>query len=189
MKKPKKTGSDYCNYKGFFSLVLLALVDAEYGFLFIDLGSNRSCSDAQIFNRSLLREKIEDGSLGLPPPEHLGEGGPHLHYILLGDDAFALMPWMVKPYSRRQVTREKRIANQCFRLRTNVRKFTPKSSDLRTYYLPGGQTDAEVFVERNIDISSIYEAIIYLFQFQKQKWPISCCLLVTAHACYQKVER
>ena len=53
---------------------------------------------------------------------------------------------------------------QCFRLRTNVRKFTPKSSNLRTYYLPVGQTDAEVFVERNIDILSIYEAILYLFQ-------------------------
>ena len=57
---------------------------------------------------------------------------------------------------------------QCFRLRTNLRKFTPKSSDLLTYYLPGGQTDAEVFVERNIDISSIYEAILYLFQFQNK---------------------
>ena len=50
----------------------------------------------------------------------------------------------------------------------SVFPFTPKSSDLRTYYLPGGQTDAEVFVERNIDISSIYEAILYLFQFQNK---------------------
>ena len=49
-----------------------------------------------------------------------------------------------------------------------MHKFTPKSSDLRTYYLPGGQTDAEVFVERNIDISYIYEAILYLFQFQNK---------------------
>ena len=49
-----------------------------------------------------------------------------------------------------------------------MRKFTPKSSDLRTYYLPGGQTDAEVFVKRNINISSIYEAVLYLFQFQNK---------------------
>ena len=63
----------------------------------------------QIFNRNDLRE-IEDGSLWLLVPEPLG-GGPDLHYFLLGDDAFALMPWMVKPYSRRQLTREERIAN------------------------------------------------------------------------------
>ena len=43
----------------------------------------------QIFNRSHLGEKI-DGSLGLPAPEPLGEGGLDLHYFLLGDDAFCL---------------------------------------------------------------------------------------------------
>ena len=64
----------------------------------------------QIFNRNDLRE-IEDGSLWLLVPEPLGGGGPDLHYFLLGDDTFALMPWMVKPYSRRQLTREERIAN------------------------------------------------------------------------------
>ena len=106
MKKPKQ--SDHYNYKSFFSLLLLALVDAEYRFLWIECGSS-GCG--QIFNRSLLWEKIENGSLGLPPPEPLGEGGPELHYFLLGDDAFALTPWMVKPYSQRQLTREERIAN------------------------------------------------------------------------------
>ena len=84
MKKPKKSGSDYYNYKGFFSLVPLALVDAEYRFMWIDYGSSGSCSDTQIFNRNDLREKIEDGTL---------------------------MPWMVNPYSRWQLTREQRITN------------------------------------------------------------------------------
>ena len=90
--KGNKYGSDYYNYKDFFSLVLLALIDAEYRFLWVNVGSSGSLSDAQIFNRSDLREKIEDGSLGLL---HLN------HYFLLGDDTFALMAWMVKPYNRR----------------------------------------------------------------------------------------
>ena len=43
-----------------------------------------------------------------------------------------------------------------------------RNQAIYAHYLPGGQTDAEVFVERNIDISSIYEAILYLFQFQNK---------------------
>ena len=31
-------------------------------------------------------------------PEPLGVGGPDLHYFFLGDNAFALMLWMVKLY-------------------------------------------------------------------------------------------
>ena len=63
----------YYNYKGFFFLVLLALVDAKDRFLWIDCGSSGSCSDEQILNRSNLREKIEVGRLGLPAPEPLGD--------------------------------------------------------------------------------------------------------------------
>ena len=111
MKKPKKSGSEYFNYKGYFSLVLLTLVNAEYKFLWVSVGASGSSSDAQTFNRSKLRRNIENGTLGLPPPEPLGPGGPDLHYFLLGDDVFALVPWLVKPYSRRQLTREERTAN------------------------------------------------------------------------------
>ena len=111
IKKPKKSGSEYFNYKGNFSLILLALVDADYKFLWINVGASGSSSDAQIFNRSKPKRRIENRTLGLPTPEPLGPGGPELHYFLLGDDAFALMPWLVKPYSRCQLTREERIAN------------------------------------------------------------------------------
>ena len=76
------------------------------------MGANWSSSDAQRFNRGKPKRRIENGRLGLSPSEPLGPGELNLHYFLLGDnDAFALMPWLVKPYSRRQVTREERIAN------------------------------------------------------------------------------
>ena len=118
-KEAKKSGSEYFNYKIYFSLVLLALVDADYKFLWVNVGASGSSSDAQILNRSKLKRRIENGRLGLPPPEPLGPGGPNLHYFLLGDNTFALMPWVVKPYSRRQLTREERIGN--YRISTGRR--------------------------------------------------------------------
>ena len=79
-----------------------------------------------------------------------------------------LLPYNVIKQAEEDVSSYESKGLQCFRLCTNVCKFTPKSSDLRTYYLPGGQTDAEVFVKRNINILSIYEAVLYLFQFQNK---------------------
>ena len=95
MMKPRKSGSEHYNHKGFFALVLLALVDVGYRFLWVNVGSSGSSSDALIFNRSDLREKIEDGTLGLQAPEPLGDDQISTIF-LLGDDAFVLMPWMVK---------------------------------------------------------------------------------------------
>ena len=111
IKKPKKSGSEYFNYKGYFSLILLALVDADYRFLWFNVGASGSSSDAQIFNCSKPKKRIVNERLGLPPPEPLAPGGLDRHYFLLGEDAFPLMPLLVKPYSRRRLTREERIAN------------------------------------------------------------------------------
>ena len=87
IKKPKKSGSEYFNYNGYFSLVLLALVDADYKFLWVNAGASGSSSDAHIFSRSKLTRKIENGTLGLPPPEPLGPGGARC--TLLPAGAFA----------------------------------------------------------------------------------------------------
>ena len=53
------SGSVYYNYKGFYSIVLMALVDADYKFLWVEVGSNGSASDAQVFNAGQLKEFIE----------------------------------------------------------------------------------------------------------------------------------
>ncbi len=48
----------YYNYKGFHSIILLTLADADYRFTWVDVGSNGCSSDCQIFNSSELREFI-----------------------------------------------------------------------------------------------------------------------------------
>ena len=85
---PQEGGSLFHNCKGFHSIVLLALVDGDSKFLWVDVGAAGSTSDAQIFKHTDLRHKIEDGSIGFPDSESLGIGGPKVNFFLLGDNAF-----------------------------------------------------------------------------------------------------
>ncbi|XP_064641939.1 uncharacterized protein LOC135496509 [Lineus longissimus] len=67
-KCPPKSVSLYFNYKGFYSFVFMALVDAEYKFIWADLGGTGSASDAQIYNNSEIKEFAEDLYHRIPCP-------------------------------------------------------------------------------------------------------------------------
>ncbi|XP_014677580.1 PREDICTED: uncharacterized protein LOC106817429 [Priapulus caudatus] len=109
-RKPANGGSLYHNYKGFFSIVLMGLVDADYKFLWIDVGGHGHMSDAQIFNDSELNECLVDGTI-CPPADHLPNDDRDMPYFFLADDAFAMRTNMMKPYSMRKMTKEHRIYN------------------------------------------------------------------------------
>ena len=113
IKNPALAGSQYFNYKKFYSIVLMALVDAEYKFLYLDVGSVGSESDAGIFAQTRLNTLIQTMQANLPPAEPLStdpDGRP-VEYFMVGDDAFALKPWMVKPYPSRGLSTHERIFN------------------------------------------------------------------------------
>ena len=85
---------------------MLALVDGQYKFRWVDAGTAGSCSDAQIFNACQLKRRIEDGRIGFLDPAPITQGGRDVPYFILADDAFALKTWLMKPYGRRMLTRE-----------------------------------------------------------------------------------
>ena len=111
LKKPPKSGSLYYNYKGFFSVVLMALVDADYKFIWIDTGGQGRQSDGQIFGASKLKECIDDHTINFPDEEPLPNDDKDTPYFILGDDAFALRTFLMKPYSRRGLSDEMMVAN------------------------------------------------------------------------------
>lgn len=109
IKAPRNSGSVYHNYKGFFSIILLGLVAADYKFMWVDVRGNGSISDCAVFNRSHLKEDWENGTLGLPEADELPGDNRPIAYFIVGDDAFPLKKWLMKPFSKCNHTDEERI--------------------------------------------------------------------------------
>lgn len=98
IRAPDDCGSVYYNYKKQNSIVLFALVDHDYRFTYIDVGSNGSVSDSTVFQRSTLLQSLERGILP--------KGG-----VIVGDDAFALKEYLMKPFSGSMLTYDEKVFN------------------------------------------------------------------------------
>ena len=55
------TGSEFYNYKGFYSIVLMAIVDADYKFTFCDVGCQSRISDGGVFKNSSFTQALVQG--------------------------------------------------------------------------------------------------------------------------------
>ena len=106
--QPEDSGSEYFNYKHFFSIVLLALVNANYKFVYINVGASGRAGDTGIYTDSDLKKALDENSLNLPTSIH-GIARKKIHYHIVGDDAFSLSLQMMKPYPHRNMDKAKRI--------------------------------------------------------------------------------
>lgn len=99
---PKNSGSTFFNYKEFYSIVMLAIVDAECKFVAVDIGSYGREGDAGIYLKSKFGKSILNNTFNIPPPQALPGTDHIVPYVLVGDEAFALHQNLMKPYPRRQ---------------------------------------------------------------------------------------
>jgi hypothetical protein len=69
------------------------LVDADYRFVFIDVGINGRDNDGAVFRNSTLNSAMENNLLNWPD-----------NSVIIGDDAFSLRNTLLKPYSKVNLT-------------------------------------------------------------------------------------
>ena len=92
MQALANSDSLFFNYKGTFSLVLMALVDASYRFIYVDIGEYGSNADGSTFKYSHFGQAFLSGNLDIPPPKpppNFPEGGL-LPHCIVADEAFPL---------------------------------------------------------------------------------------------------
>lgn len=114
-EKPPNSGSVYYNYKKEFSIVLMALVDADYRFVTVDVGAYGRNSDGGIFRSSQLGKQLQARTLNIPEDKPLPETNTVLPHVIVGDEAFPLLPNVMRPFPGTQTANN--AANKIYNYR------------------------------------------------------------------------
>ena len=109
--KPGKTGSTFMNYKHTFSIVLMAVVDSNYRFRYVNVGAQGRISDAGVFSECNLTQALNKGKLNLPKPASLTGSEVVTPFVFIADEAFPLGQNLMKPFARRGLALNERIFN------------------------------------------------------------------------------
>lgn len=75
----------------------MGIADAEYRFLYIDVGAYGSEGDSSVFCKSEFGQSIVNNTIELP--ENTAIGGIDLPFVFVGDDAFPLTERILKPFT------------------------------------------------------------------------------------------
>lgn len=95
--KPRDSPSDYFNRKGFYSIIVQAVVDSHCKLIDITIGWPGKVHDARVLVNSTFYQCGMAGQL-LPDWKRTIEG-EEIPLMNLGDPAYPLLSWLMKPYS------------------------------------------------------------------------------------------
>ena len=109
IQAPADSRSVYYNYKHSYSIVLLAIVDANYNFVCVDVGSQGKNSDGRVLANSAFGKRLKSHNLDLPPPAVLPGINIALPHAFVADEAFPLHENIMRPYGGNKLPESRRI--------------------------------------------------------------------------------
>nr|CAH7739466.1 unnamed protein product [Callosobruchus chinensis] len=116
IEAPIHSGSEFYNYKGTFSIVLFAIANANYNFLYASVGCQGRISDGGVFKSTSFHKLMEESALPVP-------------YVLVADDAFPLTTAIMKPRARRVVENVFGILAAVFRVLRKPMLLQPEKAE------------------------------------------------------------
>ena len=79
----------------------MVVAGPSYECLYADVRAYRRCSDGGIWGNSSIAKLLDDDKLGVPKPQKIPGSDRVGPFVLLGDDAFGLKTYLMKPLSQR----------------------------------------------------------------------------------------
>ncbi|KAJ8952286.1 hypothetical protein NQ318_007454 [Aromia moschata] len=166
--KPRSSGSKFFNYKKYFSVVLMAVANANLRFISIDIGAYDQEGDSTVFRDSTFGTKLYSSQLNIPSPRCLpGTDSTPQPFVFLGDDAFKIHTNLLRPFPSRDIDGRRRIFNyRLSRARCSVEcAFGLLANKWRIFHTP-------ILVRPEL-INDIVKASCILHNFVRQRYGVS----------------
>uniref|UniRef100_V5GD51 Putative nuclease n=1 Tax=Anoplophora glabripennis TaxID=217634 RepID=V5GD51_ANOGL len=105
--------SMFCNYKHYFSVVLQGVADANYKFIAVEIGAYGKQNDGGTFHASELYRQLKNKELSIPEPSYFAQTTTKAPFVLISDEAYPLLPFLLKPFGGTNLSFE----HECFNKR------------------------------------------------------------------------
>ncbi|CAN7990023.1 unnamed protein product [Ixodes pacificus] len=119
MSPLEEHATDHHSFKGCYSIILLALVDHQYRFRYINLGSPGRYHEANVYGRSILCTLVETDHFRSPV---LVIENSVVKPVILCDQAFSLTTHLLKPYANSSSETREALQLQPLKNEKNSRK-------------------------------------------------------------------
>ncbi|CAF3307254.1 unnamed protein product [Rotaria sp. Silwood2] len=98
IKPPGGAESDYYNYKKYHSILMLAVVNSNLKFTYVNIGAPGRCNDASVYNRSSLAQVIKND---IYANNYMVINSTRIQSHMIADSAFSLSRTLLKPFSQK----------------------------------------------------------------------------------------